>query len=244
MSVLHNHCAYQEIFWREHFGKTLLYKQLQEDFDYVVFDKHFPMVYDQHIKGKTPRERYAVKQPTYFSAVPFYYLQYLDCNGSGITYDLGCGANFFKNYLQNVVGIGAEDPCSGFYHGDFHGRIDTSFVSSHQNFFESVFSINALHFCPLTDLTQVVENFASMIKPNGKGYLALNLARMIELDSRYGQISTRDGFETGGELDLIEIESQVRSMIGATMLNFQVVDIDFSYYDNWMDGNIRLVIKG
>lgn len=239
---MHNINAYQETAWREQFGKTALYKQLQEDFDYLVFDKHFPTLYDRHIKPKTPRERYAVKQLTYFSVVPFYYLQYLDSKTTTPIYDLGCGANFFKKYINNVVGIGAEDPNSSFFHGDIHGQVDGSFISSHQNFFESVFSINALHFCPLEKLPEILTDFASMIKPNGKGYLALNLARMIELDLRYKKISTRDGFKTGDDLNLVEIESQVRSMIDTTELNFEVVDIDFSYYDNWMDGNIRLIV--
>ena len=235
---------YNEKSFCQDFKTSDLYHTISQDFDNIVFDKHFPNVYDRSLKEITPREKYALTQPTYFSAVPFYYFQYLDHATASPIYDLGCGANLFKKYIPNIVGIGAEDPTGNFFHGDQHGIVDESFYSSHQNFFDRVFSINALHFCALSNLTNVIRKFASMIKPEGKGFLALNVARLIEHDSRFGQIHTRDGFRTGDSIDLDSVEHEVRTMIGATDLSYEVIDVDFSYYDNWMDGNIRLVVHG
>jgi hypothetical protein len=70
------------------------------------------------------------------------------------------------------------------FYGDLHGLVDDKYVSEHQNYFESMFSICALHFHPINYLSTVIENFASMIAPGGRGFIGINLQRMIDYSSQ------------------------------------------------------------
>jgi hypothetical protein len=106
-----------------------------------------------------------------FPVTAFYYLEFLTNQNPSVIYDLGCGWNIFKKYIPNIIGIGEEDPKSQYYFADIHGRVDPNYVEQHQNYFESVFSICALHFRPLRELRQIALEFISMMKPDSYGFL-------------------------------------------------------------------------
>jgi hypothetical protein len=213
----------QEAFSKK-FVETELYQQLVKDYDNVRFEKFFK-------DWRTPRQTHALRQ---FTAVPFYYLEFLTQQNPAVIYDLGCGWNIFKKYIPNIIGVGAEHPDSGFYYADIHDYVDDVYIAGHQNFFESVFSINALHFVPLSRLQQRVLDFYSMIKSNGSGFLALNLARMLERDVQK--------FNNFGPL---ELDQYVRDQLYDLDINYKVFDVEFTNnkLDEFMDGNIRLVIE-
>lgn len=104
------------------------------------------------------------------------------------------------------------------------------FVEEHQQAYESVFSICALHFQPLTSLQQVVRDFHSVIAPGGRGYLSLNLARMLEFEGDFKKWSQEDVAQfVKQELDQTEIKFLVRDHIPV--------------FDEWLDGNLRLVME-
>jgi hypothetical protein len=219
---------YQEDEFVKQFATTNIYENLVKDFDIVSFSKflwlkHYP----------TPRQQIGSKEhTTRFSAVSFYYLQYLLEKNPKEIYDLGCGWNIFKKYIPKVIGVGAEDPHSSDYHADIHDFVDDEYIRNHQNFFESVFSICALHFHPLSDFGKVINDFHSMICPGGRGYLALNLARM----------KGRDPFFENKNRD--ELEFYCRTELSKlTDINFLVVDVDLALLDEGMDGNVRLVVE-
>jgi hypothetical protein len=117
---------------------------------------------------------------------------------------------------------------------DVHGFIDNYYIATHQKFFESVFSINALHFRlgGLAEFEKIVTDFASMIKTGGRGFLALNLARLIDF--------TSDDFlkSLGGEYN-----HYVCTILQKINLNYIILDIDFENMDCYMDGNIRIVFE-
>ena len=71
-----------------------------------------------------------------------------------------------------------------------------------------------------------------MIKPGGRGFLALNLARLIDF--------TSDDFlkGLGGEYD-----HYVRTILQKINLNYIILDVNFDNIDCSMDGNIRIVFK-
>ena len=66
------------------------------------------------------------------------------------------------------------------FYGDIHGIVDDDYIEQHQSYFESVFSICALHFQPIDQFCKIVRDFSSMVKPNGHGFLSVNLQRMID----------------------------------------------------------------
>ena len=208
---------YNELEFREKFSKTELYSQLAQDYDRLYFTHHFDGW------SCTPREQSAVRQ---FSVVPFYYLEYLTKHSPKNIYDLGCGWNIFKRYFPNIIGVGAET--GDEFHGDIHDFVDDDYITNHQNYFESVFSINALHYVPLHNLRKRVLEFVSMIRPGGRGFITFNLKRMLEQESNLTQFGN--------------YEDYIRTELSNVEFTYEVFDVNLSVIDDVMDGNIRLVI--
>jgi hypothetical protein len=212
------------------FKETEIYKKLINDYDVVTFDERYR--YDD-VKG-TPRKWFGCNnRKTIFSAVPFYYIQYLTKHNPLTIHDIGCGWNIFKKYIPNIIGIAGENPEDTDYHGDIHGFVDCDYIQQHQNYFESVFSINALHFVHLSKIRQRILDIVSMISPGGRIFLSLNLARMIERDSNFSDWRSKD---------INFIEEWIRQQLNNMPFTYEVFDLNLSNPDDWMDGNIRMVI--
>lgn len=167
----------------------------------------------------------------------FYYTEFLTELQPEIIYDIGCGINFFKDILPNVVGI---DGVGDFF--DINDIFDDDFIKGHQQFFKAVMSVNALHFIPLTYFKTRIIEFSSVIDKFGRGYIALNTSRMFE------HTSPDDKKLLFGTHD--PSLSQIASFIDAELktlcndLNFLVIEnIIEKQFDDCIDGNIRLVIE-
>jgi hypothetical protein len=169
--------------------------------------------------------------------VPFFYLKPLLEKNPKTIYDLGAGYNIFKKYIPNIIGISPTHNTDNY--SDIHDIVDAEFVCGHQNYFTSVFSINALHFRPLIDLKAVIQEFASMIAPGGRGFLSLNITRMIErtpielLNQALGTIQPTNN----------NYSEYTRKVLSDINLNYLIVDVDLTEMDNPMDGNIRIVVE-
>jgi hypothetical protein len=212
--------------FQSEFKNHVIYQNLLEDYDELIFDWAW---HDLHWNSSiTPRKFSAT---TRFSAVPFYYLKFLTDQNPENIYDLGCGWNIFKKYIPNIIGVGPEDPGGPAFHADIYDFIDDAYVGHHQNYFESIFSINALHFHPLSSLPKIVNDFFSMVQPGGRGFLALNLQRMLDRDP----IARTLSFEDIQKFVYTSVTDQHPN------LDYQVIDIDLSVRDEYMNGNIRLV---
>lgn len=221
--------AYEQKVFENQFKNTSIYQKLCRDFDEIDFAKQWTHRFQDF--SKTPRQEFGERR-SIFSAVPFYYLQFLQKENPSAIYDLGCGWNIFKKYIPTVIGIGAEQPENESFFADIHDFVDDDFVKGHQDFFDSVFSINALHFRPLSDLKKCVDDFYSMLRVNGIGWLSLNIARMIEKDD-----------EKFGDKDQTYLETYVRKVLFDLRMNYLVFDLDLAVLNEWMNGNIRLVIQ-
>ena len=216
---------YDEHLFRQKFERTDLYQQIEKDFDVVTFAKHWV----DDVPTPTPRQWAG---ESIFSAVPFYYLEFLTRNKPTKIYDIGCGWNIFKKYIPNITGIGAEDPNGPDFYADIHDFVDDDFVQGHRDFFESAFSINALHFHAMSDLQKIVRDFISMLRPKGIGFLALNSQRMLELDAdKFCSFTTQD------------LDNYVRAQLGMIDTHWLVFDVDLSVLDEGINGNIRLVMQ-
>jgi len=123
--------------------------------------------------------------------------------------------------------------------GDVHGFVDDEYVAQHQDYFESVFAICSLHFHPLSDFKKIVLDFVSMISNTGRGFLGINLQKLIELTSNDFLIN-----QFGTEHPTREQYDQwLRNELSTTKLKFLILDIDLTLINESMDGNIRLVIE-
>ena len=214
------------------------YSQMSKDYDILSYKKTFYQEND----ASTPRQEYGsrtiVRPASSFSMVPFFYLEPLLSNNPKEIYDLGCGWNIFKKYIHNITGVDRSQ------FADINSFVDDEFVKQHQNYFESVFSINALHFRPLAHLEDIINEFISMIKPSGRGFLALNLARMYEKTNYNFTEKIASRFDKKFKKNKV-YEEYIKSILdNITTVNFLIVDIDINKsLSDAMDGNIRLVIE-
>ena len=242
--------GYDPVQCQEYCRQLPFFNQLESDFDHLSWtdDDTYRLMKpqaDESLKSNanvTPREMAGTSKETVFSMVPFYYLkELLEKNPSNI-YDLGCGWNIFKKYIPNIIGVSPKRKSNRPEHfagtidsmADVHGFIDKWYIDTHQNFFESVFSINALHFRigGLAEFEKIVVDFASMIKPGGRGFLALNLARLIDY--------TSDDFLKS--LDN-KYDHYIRTILQKINLNYLILDVNFDIMESYMDGNIRIVFE-
>jgi len=155
---------------------------------------------------------------------PFWYINFLLEKNPLQIIDLGCGNNLFKKYIPIIHGI---DPLSNVG-SDQKDIFDTSFSENHSNQFESVMSINALHFISFKNYGQQLKEFSNIIKPNGRGFITFNVARMKEytdLIDMPTNVSEYIWSETEKNLDNILVYDDY------------VTDIE----DEYLNGNIRIV---
>jgi hypothetical protein len=221
--------------FKKQFQKTEIYKSLTNDFDILSWEKFFI-----YTPAGTPRQIIGDRSyKTMFSLVSFYYLQPLYKKNPKHIYDLGCGWNIYKKYISNIIGIGAEDPYGADFYADIHDYVDNDFIKGHQNYFESVFSICALHFHSLDNLTQIIKDFLSMIQPGGRGFLSLNLQRMIEKTQPDLMLSLFDTEHPSQS----QYTDYVKNSLDSINCIFLIVDIDLTILDDGMDGNIRIVME-
>lgn len=157
----------------EQFRRTEVYQQLQEQYPYLLFEYRDRFVpFHSDYEGLSHRVGDLRRGIMYYSG--FVYLQLLlETNPTTIA-DIGCGANFYKQYYPNIIGFDATPEA------DSPEMFKPVFVDKHLNEFDCAFSICSLHFIPLQKLTERIVEFSKIIKPGGRGFISFNLQRMIE----------------------------------------------------------------
>lgn len=219
----HNFC--------ERFEKSNLYTKLVEEYGDVVGEWG-----DFWVKWDTvPRELF---QGTYkrVSYISFYYLEYLTAINPSVIADIGCGHNWFKRYIPNIVGY------DNFHkNADVQENFDDAFIEKHQNEFDAAFSINALHFIPLDQLSTTLLKFREILKPGGRAYLTFNSKRMIEctplnLVYKVTGRTALSGYNVN-QVNEYLYQQILTSSIDPIVLEFNDIQ------DEWMDGNCRIVFE-
>lgn len=185
----------------------------------------------EEIHSGTPRLR-AVSG--HVPCATFYYTEFLVDIAPGDIYDIGCGMNFFKDILPNIVGI---DSIGNF---DIKDIFDKTFVAGHENQFAAAMSIDSLHFISLLDFSERVLDFSKIIAPGGRGYIAMNAARMTENTDPHDLKMLTNSIHP----DTVLIAQYLDTEISKLPLEFLVAEnlVD-EQFDDFMDGNIRLVFQ-
>lgn len=249
--MLQNKLSYQPYQFEIEFKQTEIYRSLSTQYKTIIFDGDFKETsfpHGPHNKINSDKFFTSWSNQEYWSnkktgrqqaldrgvidAMPFYYLNFITKTLPDKIYDIGCGYNFFKQYIPNIIGISGERTNSDFFYGDEHGWVDDNYISQHQRFFPSAFSLVALHFVPITQIRRRVIDFMSMIKPGGVGFLVLDVWRMIEHSS-------------SSDLDSVDdLNVYVRTQLDNMPFEYLVVDINVSeQHEVTLIGNIRLVMK-
>ena len=259
--------VYNEEEFKLHFSQTDLYKTINKDYDDVSWVeprglRPYSLLWNQRKDAliasaqglsrpwvnQTPR--FVRAQMNWFSVTSFYYLNFLLEKNPTTIYDLGCGDNMFKKYIPNIIGIEPSQTCENV---DIIDKVDQTFIDSHQNYFESVFSICALHFHPFTELRKVVDDFISMVKIGGRGFIALNVLRMFELEAKEKNISVADhpflkdkavGIIIPNQKVIEEAENLTKKLLSGLNCDILVFDVDYSKgFNSSLGGNIRIVFE-
>jgi hypothetical protein len=183
---------------------------------------------------ETPRED-AFNSTIYLKS--FYYLQFLLENKPTKIYDIGCGFNFFKMFIPEIIGITPPYNTAKIYANDIKDTYDNDFVLGHKDYFDCLFSINALHFRPITEFKQTLINTMSMLTDNGRCYIALNSERMIN-DTPSGKLM--ELFNTLDPTVDDRINYFVSELNTMDLTNFIVIDF-VKNKDEYMSGNVHLV---
>lgn len=229
---MHNINEYNQEEFEEQFSNTELFQKIKKDFDMLVWDKH-----------AMPFNVYPTLRQTMGTRIcnmaSFYYIQYLLEKNPDSIFDIGCGWNVFKRYIPQIVGISPDPETDSNYHGDSHDYFDSNFVMYNEGQFESAMSICALNYQPLTQIKEIATSFVSLVTPGGRGYLALDLAPMLEredtevLESLFGTT----------EPSYYEIDDYVRDQLSDLPCEFIVFDLDSMEYMNEVDGTVRIVFE-
>lgn len=125
------------------------------------------------------------------------------------------------------------------FRGDIKGVFNDDFVLKHQNYFQSVFSICALHFHPLHLFKKIIVDFASIIKVGGRGFLALNLQRMIERESEQFLLQEFSTVKPSKS----QYDQYIRKELSSLNLKFLILDVNITFIADGINGNIRLVFE-
>lgn len=250
--------AYNKEQFRRTFETTKIYQQLSQDFDEISFEN--TVVWDW---APTPRQRLASRRKSVFSAVSFYYLNFLTQHNPDVIYDLGCGANYFKQYIPNIIGIGEETSENAFFRGDIPGKFDQQWLEKNQGQINSIFAICSLHFVSMSQMRQRVLDLASTLAPGGRAYIALNTSRMCDrmwqpwinwkYPPHYSFIEPQQLFDK--DADVAIVDRVIREQLSDMPFTYEVFDVDITesghrnlrhdycpQFDNVVDGNIRMVI--
>jgi SAM-dependent methyltransferase len=202
----------------------------------VLLKYHSPTISQYN----TPRE--SALTPKKFSMIPLWYLDFLASEKPTKIVDIGCGANLFKPLIKKIYNIDCYgiDPTPGNPAADEFNFFDSDFSQGHTEFYQSVFSINALHFVPLFEFSTVVGLFHNIVAKGGRCFLALNSCRMLECTSTQWLLNT-----FGKKIpDSLQVQEYVLEQLSILNIDFLVTDVLITECaDEWMDGNIRMVFK-
>lgn len=172
----------------------------------------------------TPREHTLT-----LNVMPFFYIQMLQEKNPQTIADIGCGINFYKNFIPEIIGI---DPVenSNVDQVDF---FDDDFSRGHANKFDCAMAINSIHFISINDISKQLKSFSNIIKPGGRGFVTLNIERMIELTDKQDMIADED------------LSSYTKQQVDQALPNVLAYDdyIKESNCNCYMNGNIRMVFE-
>jgi len=133
----------------------------------------------------TPREQLATR---WLSRIPYFLLSTLEIADHPCV-DLGCGGNELKWSEPNIWGVDPRNPQAA-------ETLTPDWYITHWGRWHRVFSVNALHFHPVTEIADSVGKAAGLLVPGGRAVIALNRMRIQERDPAYSDESLRAALET------------------------------------------------
>jgi len=232
MSTMMNYQNYNKNIFLKEFYNTDWFKQLKADYKHLYSDKIDIRVPYESIK--TVRQR--LNDSSIFLYSVCYYLEFLLEKNPTVIADIGCGENLIKRYLPNVVGFDKTAEA------DVQEWFDDEFILKHSNEFDCAFAVNSLHYTSLKNVKARVNDFGKIIKKDGRGFITLNLQRLLENTEPH---EYHELFDLSSRLTLKDYEEFLVQEL--TAIDYQILAFDIllndENIDDWFNGNIRLVFK-
>ena len=173
--------------------------------------------------GDTPRENLLT-----IHVVPFFYISKLLEKNPKVLADIGCGMNFFKYFIPEIIGIDPTD----------HPKVDNIdyfddvYSKGHTDSFDCAMAINAIHFISLKDINKQLKSFSNIIKPGGRGFVTFNVERMIERTDEKDMISDA------------HLSSYIKQQVDQALPNVLAYDDYINEIEgDVMNGNIRIAFE-
>lgn len=215
--------------FKEEFATSELYATITSVYPPAEYDYCWDTMHNH-----TPRYNFLNPARKVVFMKSFFYLRYLLLKNPTDIYDIGCGDHgFFKSVMPNIIGISPDEHDLP----DIIDFYDSNYAKTHLECFDSVYSINALHFIPITNFKKLVIDFMSMVKPAGSGYLAVNTARLIDNELNDTLVNTF-GTTSPKHTDTVNYINKVIDSIGTELFVMRSVDMNV---DEYISGNVHLV---
>jgi len=165
--------------------------------------------------------------------------------------DLGCGDNFFKQYIPQIYGVDSLPATNKWFEADAHQLINDNWLAFKKNKYESLMTICAMHFRPIEEVREIITLLINMIKPGGRGYIAFNATRLLErcniekFQWLNSQNRTKPTHESGPVYSNLvsEVDNYIREALYDLPANILVFDLDLTWLEDAMDGNLRIVFE-
>jgi hypothetical protein len=227
--------------WRQEFSCSPYYQNVSKNYQTVIYT-HKEMTLLKaalhHTVYETPRD--FLKNYNILDATPYYYINFLLENFPNTVVDIGCGINYFKSHVPGLIGIDA-DPSSNY---DIFDHFDEDFSNGHRYSYDSLMSINTIHFSSVTSITKQLLLTAQLIKPGGRGFVSFNFETwLMHTDKEQVRLL----FGNYPKFD--DVVNYINDQILQTGLDFIVIDwpvlhiTDNSTIRDDLNGNIRLVFN-
>lgn len=154
------------------FSKSSIYQQLANDYPilYTEVTDINKLINDSSYK--VPRA--ALAEQGIFVCNSFYYIGMLLETNPKVILDVGCGDNVFKKYIPQIVGL---DPMCE--EADICEKFNDEFVATHQGEYDCAMAVQSIHNVSLLGFVDRINQFGKLIKPGGRGFISINLGRLI-----------------------------------------------------------------
>ena len=226
--------------WLNEFPKITYFEHIPQHYQHLITthkDMSFLKAALHHTVYELPRvflEQYKI-----LDTVPYYYIKFLMEKNPKTILDLGCGSNVFKPFLHGIVGMDADPDAAA----DIHDFFDEEYTQGHIHAYDSVISINAIHFSAIDTISKRLIWISKLVRPGGAAFVSFNLETWL----MYSNLELiKKLFGDFPKFD--DVINYVYDQILATKLHLVVMDwpclhiTEHSTIRDGLNGNIRLVI--
>jgi hypothetical protein len=230
---------YHEHQWRKKFTATQWYRDVRQNLPADITEIWTRSALPSNMPAS--REFHFTR---YFAMSTFYFIEKVLQTSPDTIVDLGCGGNLFRRLVRNLVGIDPYHPSA-----DVNDFVDDGFIQGHRAQFDAAIAINSLHFRGLDQFRKVLDDFYSMLKPGGTGFITFGLGVMVDhtSDDAWIEIFDQDPINTTADTVIYWVDQQLRDLAWdlhvVDQYYFNHLEIGNIELSNPVDGNIRIVVR-